>query len=412
MAQYQQLQLDNGIVALIESRQDSSSISASLTLVAGSCLESPELAGATHFVEHMLFKGTTSRDVFALAREMNIQGGRMNASTTSDYLRLYTDVIPGDLAAALELMREMAWQSTFPEQELDRERDVILEEIAEYLDSPEDHCFESFVGTLWEGHPLGRPIIGFPETVGSFDREQLVRWWRTIARPEATIVSLAGGVDADDAARLVRDIFGSIPPSEFPAPPRPAPPAARIGRKVIERDLEQVQFCMGFPCFARRDPRRYPLSLFDLILGGGMGSRLFNEVRERRGLAYTVASSASLLHDGGFLHIYGSTSPERLDQVLELCQAEFDRLVAEGPTEEEVETARHQFERSFLLALDSNPFRSMRNIDPVLYGLERLTEEEVLARIRGLSRLDVMVLTGELFDKAAPTVSLVGPVGA
>jgi predicted Zn-dependent peptidase len=169
---------------------------------------------------------------------------------------------------------------------------------------------------------------------------------------------------------------------------------------------------MGFPCFARRDPRRYPLSLFDLVLGGGMGSRLFNEVRERRGLAYTVASSTSLLIDGGFLHIYGSTAPERLDHVLELCQAEFERLVVEGPTEEEVETARHQFERSFLLALDSNPFRSMRNIDPVLYGLERLTEEEVLARIRALSRRDVMALAAELFDKVAPTVSLVGPVNA
>ncbi|MDK2970946.1 MAG: hypothetical protein PWP23_701 [Candidatus Sumerlaeota bacterium] len=402
--------LKNGLVVLAESRAESSSAAVSLTLGYGNRHEPPALSGATHFIEHLLFKGTEGRDLFDLAREMNRQGGRMNAVTASDAVRVYTDVIAADLRAAMELIRDMVWESTFPENEIERERGVILEEIAEYIDSPEDLCFDKFLSLLWKGHPLGRPVIGTPETVGNLTRRRLLAWWEKIRRPERMIVSVAGGVDEKEVVSIAKEVFSSCPVAKVAAPTEPRPAKGRPGRGEYDRELEQVQFCIGAPAIARSDRRRFPLALFDTILGGGMGSRLFNEIRERRGLAYTIASSSTLLRNEGYLMIYGATSEDRIDEVLALCEVELRRLAMEGPTEEEMDTARQQFERNFLLALDSNGFRSGRNVDRELYGLPAMSNDKVLETIRRMKASDVQAVGSELFTGAGMTVSLVGPL--
>ncbi len=403
--------LSNGVRFVHEYRADSTSMAIHAMIAAGSRHEREEDCGLTHFVEHMLFKGTDARDVFEIARIGNLFGGAMNASTSHDSLRVTTRVILDDLRPALEFVRELLLESTFPEEEVERERGVIQEEIAEYQDSPEDLCFDNFLRQLWHPHPLGRPILGTEATVGAFSRESLVEGWRRILSPNRLVLSFAGGMPVEDLLPIVEEIFGRFG-SDCPDTMDWTPAVGQGGCLRVERALEQVQFCMGLEAITRRDPRRYALILMDVILGGGMGSRLFNEIREKRGLAYTIGSSFVPGLTEGYAMMYGSTTSDHIDVVLELCQEEALKLATEPPSAEELETARRMVVRSLLLSRENNGFLAGRNADRELYGDEWLDDSRIIERLQGVMPEQVRDVARDVFGGREMTLSLVGPAAA
>lgn len=403
--------LPNGVRFVCERMADCASASVSLTLANGARWEDDATAGSTHFVEHLLFKGTPSRDVDAIAREINLQGGTMNAYTSHDCLRVYSHVVVEDLEPALDLIHDMVTRSTMPEGEIERERGVILEEIAEAHDAPEDVCFEQFLSSLWAPHPMGRPVIGSEETVGAMSRGALVDRWQAMIDPRHMVVSVAGGIDIAEAESIVARMF-TAPAGADALPAAHGPRASRSGTFVqTRRDLEQVHFTMGVPGLKVGHEDRYALVFFDLILGGSMGSRLFREVRERRGLAYTIGSNSSSFFTEGYLSIYGATTPDKLAEMLTVCEGEARRLAADGPTDEEMMVATRQAVRGLVLARESSSYRASRNADRELYDEPHLTLDEVLARIKAVTTDDVRALGAGLLEGKTFTTSLVGPPG-
>lgn len=401
--------LDNGVRLLVQPIPGARSVSASLWLVHGSRHEAPGEGGMTHFAEHLLFKGVPGRGWRELAREMNLLGGQFNASTSTDWVKLYTQVVRADLPEALALLATMFLRSEFPTAEVDRERDVILEEIAEYEDVPEDQCYEAYTQALLLPHPAGRPVIGTPELVSSYTRDQLLAYWHQALHPARLVLSVAGDVDPGEVTALARQFLGHLDGST-PPPDTLDPIRGKAETVLIDRDLEQINFCFGVTGPTRDVPRRYAWVLYDAILGGGMGSRLFNEVREKRGMAYSIASGISLLANGGYLTVSGSTRPETIAEVIEVSLDEIGKLSSAGPTTEELATAKRQLARSFLLALDSIPFREASNAEREIYGSGHLSPEEVLGRLEGVTAGAVQEVAGEVIEFGQPALALVGPL--
>lgn len=409
--------LPNGVRLVVQERPASPSVAVALTVGRGARCEAPEFNGATHFAEHLLFKGTESRSVRDIAREIDLEGGQLNAWTSMDCVRLHTRVATDDLDPALALIADMALASTFPEPEVERERGVILEEIAEVYDVPSDLCMDTLLEAMFAPHAIGQPILGRPERVASFTREALLDYWRNQCTAGNLILSIAGGVTATDAKALAERRFGALP-SAHSGGTQPSGDTAGNGtgvfharNKVLVRESEQVHFCAGYPGAPLNDARRQAMWLFDQILGGGMGSRLFQEIRERRGLAYTIGSSyTGMLHEGYLLQ-YGSTSPERIEEVLRVAREETVRLLNDGPSEEELEGARRQAVRAILLASETNAFHAGRNADRLLYDLEWMSDAELVERFRAITRDEVVRAAREILGTEEPALAIVGPVG-
>lgn len=406
-AQLTRTVLDNGVVLLADHRPAMSSVALNLTFNIGSRHEAQDLSGITHFVEHMVFKGTKKRSLDTIAREINEQGGFFNASTGNDCMRLETRVVQQDVIAALDLMTDLALKSTFPKREVERERGVILEEIAEYRDSPEDQCFDEWMNALWSPNPLGSPILGRPETVEAITAGQLRDWLGRLLHPGQVIVSLAGNFTPAHLEAIAKT-FSKLKVQSEPFGTE-IKARGREHRICINRPLEQVQFCLGHEAQSRNDKNRLASQVADLILGGGMGSRLFNEIREKRGLAYTIASTYYGMAQEGYFLIYGSTLPEKYKDVITICREECQKLAELGPTEEELRTAKQQFTRLILLSQDSPTSFASRNADREVYRSEHITDEELLQRIDCVSAADVVSASREIFSNPCAT-TLVGPV--
>ncbi len=411
MTQPVRLRLANGLQLVHEHMPAMQSVAVELTFTPGARAEDDSSAGLTHFCEHMLFKGTRERDWRDISRIGNLHGGALNAVTTVDYVQLSTRVVAADLEEALSLMVEMAAESTFPEAEFERERGVILEEIAEYEDSPSDHCAELMTRALFHHQALGRPIIGFRETVGAFEARAADRFWASASAPRGAVLSLAGGFDpaaVEGIAERAAARLDGRPPDQGHSPAPGGTRAEALERG--ERGIGQGQFCVGFRGIPRTDPRRIPLLLLDSVLGEGMGSRLFNEVRERRGLAYSIGSSVATHAEGGYVMVYGSTTPEKLGEALSVCKAEIRRLAAEPVGPGELATAARMQQRIFMLHADHPASRCARNTLRAVHGEEFHPDAEVVARIMGTTADDVLSIAAGLFEPWNPVLSLVGPV--
>ncbi|MCC5875262.1 MAG: insulinase family protein [Candidatus Sumerlaeia bacterium] len=401
--------LDNGFRVVLDSVDHTRVASAALYLDTGSRHELAGQVGMTHFCEHLLFKGTQRAGWQQLGREMNSLGGHTNAWTSTDHVKLYCAVIDKDLPQAIRLLSEMFLQSTFPEKEVDRERDVILEEIAASEDNPEDLCYDRFTQALWLPHPAGRPILGDEDDIASYTRKQLLDFWQARLAPSRLLLSVAGKFDRDEVIRLAEEIFGGLT-IEAPDLPGTGPIPGKHERSYINRDLEQINFCLGMTGPHRHHPQRSAWIVYDTILGGGMGSRLFDEVRERRGLAYSIGSSISAVAGGGFLIISGATRPEHASTALSVCREQLELMASDGPTEEELVTAKAQLERSHLLGIDSLGLRCSINADITLYGVDFQTTEEVLQRLYKVSPDDVRHLARQVVEYGPPAMCLVGPL--
>jgi predicted Zn-dependent peptidase len=380
----------------------------------GSRDEVTDLAGATHYLEHLLFKGTERRDALEISAAIDAVGGEMNAFTAKEYTCYYARVLDSDLPLAIDVVCDMVTSALIQPQDVDNERGVILEEIAMHDDDPGDLVHDTFASALLGDSPLGRPILGTVASIEALERDALAGHYHREYVPSRTVVAAAGNLDHDKVVRLVTDAFAGrsrqAGQDGRPVGPRIGETELRApgGVAVVNRPTEQANLVLGVPGVARTDDRRFALGVLNSALGGGMSSRLFQEVREKRGLAYSVYSFASHYADLGMFGVYAGCLPKKVDQVLDICRTELAAVAERGITTEELTRGIGQLRGSLVLGLEDTGSRMSRlGKSELVYG-ELLSIEEILSKISAVSLDDVRKIAAEVLA-AEPTLAVIGP---
>jgi predicted Zn-dependent peptidase len=406
--------LPGGLRVVTEAMPGVRSATLGVWLGVGSRDEAPTLSGASHFLEHLLFKGTRRRTALDISTALDAVGGELNAFTSKEYTCVHARVIDVDLPMAIDVVTDMVASSALAREDVEAEREVILDEIAMHDDDPDDVVHNLFQERLWEGTALGRPVIGTPESIKALTREQVTRYYRRRYRADNTVVAVAGNVDHASVVRLVRQAFSR---SEFlrdvHAQPRPLRPSktlvpTRSGPVVRHRGTEQASFVLGVPGIRRTDQRRYALGVLNGVLGGGSSSRLFQEIRERRGMAYSIYSYIGHYADSGMFGVAGGCLPERTDAVLDICRQELARVAEHGITPAELELGKGQLKGASVLGLEDSGARMARVAKAELLHGELVGLEELLRRVDAVTLDEVHALAAELLA-ARPTLAVVGP---
>jgi len=406
---YQITTLDNQLRVVTVPLANARSLSAWVYLAAGSRYETERESGAAHFIEHMLFKGTERRSAKDIANTVESIGGYSNASTSREFTTYYAMVTPEHLGVVLDLLSDMVFHSTFRPKELERERGVIIEEINRTLDTPDDLVFEMITALEWPDCPVGRSIAGTHETVSAMGRAALRRFLARHYLANRAAVVVAGPVEHEPVVSQVAQYFGAWQPGEPPQPVEPAPHPAESRISAEVRGTEQAQMCLSLRGVPRRDPDRFALDILAAILGDGMGSRLFQEIRERRGLAYSVDASASYLQDTGAFTVYAGVAPEKADEALAAIMEQLDRIRRRLVTRAELDRAKEYTKGHLLLALETPSSNASWFGSQVVQGVPIMTPEEWIAALDAVTADDVRRVARKLFDGAAPQLALVGP---
>ena len=406
---YQQTVLDNQLRVLTVPLARARSIAVGVYLRVGSRYETEAESGASHFVEHMLFKGTKRRSARDIANVIESVGGYANAATGRESTSYYTLVTPEHLPTALDLLSDILLNSRFRPSELERERGVIIEEINRILDTPDDLVYELITGLEWPDSPVGRSIAGTHETVAAMSRAQLLGFVRRHYVPGAAAVVVAGPVEHDRIVVEASPYFSPWEPGEAPEPPPTAPRTSESQITAEIRGTEQAQMCLSVRGVARRDPNRHAVDIMTAILGDGMGSRLFQEIREKRGLAYSVDASSSHLRDTGAFVVYAGVAPERAQEALQAIIGELDRIRRRLVNKGELARAKEYTKGRLLLGLETPAANAGWIGSQVAENLEVMTPEEWIARLEAVTAEDVRRVAHMLFDGAAPRLALVGP---
>ena len=374
----------------------------------GSRDESPAEAGASHFLEHLLFKGTAKRDAMEIAAVTDAVGGELNAFTAHEYTCYYARVLDADLPLAVDVVCDLVTSALVAPADVESERGVILEEISMHDDDPGDVVHDAFSEALYGEHPLGRPVIGSTAGIEVLTADAIAGYYRSRYLPPHLVVSAAGNLDHDTVVQQVVEAFGALADAS-PAPLRPiAPPVPLTGVVVEDRPTEQAHLVLGTHGLDRHDERRYALSVLNNALGGGMSSRLFQEIRERRGLAYSVYSYSSHHHDTGLFGIYAGCAPSKVDEVLQVCREELDLAASKGVTDEEIARAKGALRGSFVLGLEDTGSLMSRIGKSVLVHGEVLPVEEVLARIDAVTPDEVRAVAADVLRRPL-SLGIIGP---
>lgn len=380
----------------------------------GSRDETPRLSGASHFLEHLLFKGTPTRSAMDISVALDAVGGEFNAFTAKEYTCFHARVLDQDLPLAVDVLGDMITSSVITDEDVEAEREVILDEIAMHDDDPDDVVHNLYAERAWKGSSLGRPIAGTVSSIEALTRAQITRYYRTRYRPENIVVAAAGNVDHASVVRLVRKSFGRsgfLDDAETrPLPPRRSERARRTaaGRIGLSRPFEQVNLVLGVNGLIRTDERRYTLGVLNAVLGGGTSSRLFQEVRERRGLAYSVYSFASHYTDSGMVGVGVGCLPARMDDVLDVVRTEMQQLADRGLGAEELERGKGQLRGGLVLSMEDSGTRMSRIAKAELLYDELPGIDEVIRRVDAVTSEDVQLLAKELFVQPE-TLAVVGP---
>ncbi|MGH3240949.1 MAG: M16 family metallopeptidase [Spirillospora sp.] len=379
----------------------------------GSRDEAPADAGASHYLEHVLFKGTKRRSALEISAAVDAVGGDLNAFTAKEYTCYYARVLDSDLPLAVDVVSDMVAASVNRPEDVEAERGVILEEIHMRDDDPGDLIHDEFAIALYGDTPLGRPILGTEESINALSRDRIHGYYRQHYVPSQLVVSVAGNIDHDEVVGLVSRAFaGHLTGDAEPAPPRldgsPAPVDPR--NVVIDKDTEQAHIILGGPGVSRTDDRRFALGVLNAALGGGMSSRLFQEIREKRGLAYSVYSYTAQYADSGIFGVYAGCQPAKAEEVLSICRDELYKAGGAGLTDEELERGKGQLRGAMVLGLEDTGSRMSRIGKSELVYESLLPVDEVLARIEAVTLDDVRAVAGEVL--AAPqALTVIGPVG-
>ncbi|HEV8022097.1 MAG TPA: pitrilysin family protein [Candidatus Lustribacter sp.] len=401
--------LPGGLRLLTERMPDVRSATLGIFAQVGSSEEPAGRRGISHLLEHMIFKGTTRRTARRIAEEMDAVGGNLNAATDKELTVYYAHVMDKHLPLAVDVLSDMFLHSLFDAEELRKERDVVLEEIKMYDDSPDEVINDAFARTLWNGANLGDPTIGFAHTVAAIGRDELAAWHRERYSPGTVLIAAAGNLDHDELATRLGEAFATFGGSAVAA--EPEQPVFHPAVTVTHDDTAQAYVMLGMPGLSMRDERRYTLSVLDTILGGGMSSRLFQSVREERGLAYEVSSFQQAYRAAGLFGVSAGTSPERVQECVDVIVDQIDGLVEGGVTADEVARAREHLKGNMTLALESTSSRMSRLARNAIVHGRQISAEEVEARFDAVEAADVNALARELFT-GERGLCVLGPLAA
>lgn len=382
--------LSNGIRTVIEPVPNVRSVALGIYVAVGSAYENDENNGISHMIEHMMFKGTTHRSAREIAMDAALLGDDMNAYTAKELTCYYARVLDEHLPAMAEILGDMFTDSLFDEEDLEKEKRVILDEIDMYEDSPEDLVQEQLQRIVWDAHPLGYIISGTGENVKRITREELVAFWQEHYTADQMVISVAGNVEAEAVCELLERCFGSIPVGIPVNSSQSQPPVYQPKRIWLQKEVEQVHICLGFPGVSHTDPNSYTLSIANNIIGGSGSSRLFQRIREERGLCYSLYSYGSSYHQTGIFQIYCGMSEENLEPVCQGILAALEEMKREGPTREELDQTLSQIRSELLLSLENTHNRMNNNARNLIYMGRIITTEEILDELGRVTRERVM----------------------
>jgi predicted Zn-dependent peptidase len=405
--------LPNGLRILTEAVPAMRSVAFGIWVEVGSRDETPQLSGVSHFLEHLLFKGTRRRSALDISAAIEAVGGETNAFTTKEYTCYYARVLDADLPLAIDVMCDLVIDSVLDDADIETERGVILEEIAMHDDEPGEEVHDLFAETVYGEHPLGRLISGTVETISPMSRRQIWSFYQNRYTAPSLVVAAAGNLDHAEVVRLVRDAVARLDAAGAPRPRRGREsgrrPRARSGRIGLrDKETEQAHLVLGGPALARHDERRFALGVLNNSLGGGMSSRLFQEIREKRGLAYSVYSFTSQYADTGLFGVYAGCAPGKVDEVLALTRQELARVAELGLRDEEVERGKGMFKGSLVLGLEDTGSRMSRLGKGELLYDQLLSVDDILARVDAVTPDDVRAVAAEVLGTRL-SLAVIGP---
>ncbi len=403
---FDQITLKNGLRIIGERIPHFRSVSVGFWVGSGSQYETPDEAGLSHFLEHMVFKGTEKRTTRQIAEEMDKVGGQLNAFTSKECTCFYAKVVDEHLPLAMDVLSDLVTAPIFDPAELEKEKGVVIEEINMSADDPEDSVHELLMLANYGDQPVARPILGTEEKIAAYSSEDLRAYWKKMYRPQNTVLALAGNYDWNAVVALAEKLLDKWSPDAFESRACTTNPVP-VTLLTKEKDIEQIHICLGFPALPIGDERSYELSLFNSVFGGAMSSRLFQKIREERGAAYTVYSYPNAYTDSGMLSVYAGTNPDAAEEVYGLLLGEAKKLASEGMTRDEFMMAREQLKAGYILGLESTSAR-MQSLGRrlLLLGNTR-TETEVIDRVNAIDFDSTNALMHEILS-APHSAALVG----
>ena len=400
--------LDNGLKIVSEEINYVRSVSIGIWVKCGSRYEEKSTNGTAHFIEHMLFKGTSQRSAFDIAYEIDSIGGLINAYTGKEATTFYMKVPDYHLSTALQILSDIFSNSLFEEQEIEKEKGVVLQEIHMVEDTPDEYIFDYFGSLFWKGNSLAFPILGTKETVQDFTRQKLLAFFHSNYHPENLVIAATGNLKHDDLVSLIQNFFGSVEGGKKKE--QFASPSTFSRSGVLRKELEQVHAIIGTPGPFYESPKRHACFLLNAVLGGSMSSRLFQEVREKRGLVYSIHSYLVSYHDVGKLGIYFGTSEDKFKLVMDLVISELLRLKTDRLTSKELLAAKEQIKGNFLLGMESTDNRMTRLAKNEIYFERDVSIEETLSNINAVSAEDIRSLAEDLFCPESISIAALGKV--
>jgi Predicted Zn-dependent peptidases len=407
---YQRATLTNGLRIICEPIAQLHSVSMGIWVGTGSRDEEPDTNGMSHFIEHMLFKGTNKRSAKQIAEAIDSVGGQLNAFTTKEYTCFYAKVLAQHCGLGIDLLSDMVTHSIFDPQEIEKEQQVILEEIKSFEDSPDELIHDLFNAAVLKGHPLGWTILGSPENVKRIDRSVTLDYLKQHYTPDNIVFAVAGNVQIDQVVPEIEKQFSGLKGhcrQELHTIPAPKPDLT-----IRAKNIEQVHLCIGTRGVSRKNPDKYGLFLLDSILGGSVSSRLFQQLREERGLVYVTGSNHSAYKDTGVFSIYAGTRLTNFEKVIKLIKAELNLMMNEAVNEPELTRNKEQLKGSLLLSLDSPSNRMSRLAKTELFGDQLYTPEEIVEKIEAVTSENILRLANQLFSEEKQFLAALGPFKA
>jgi len=406
---YRKIVLDNRLRIVAEHIPTLKSVTIGIWVNVGSRDEQPGEEGLSHFLEHMFFKGTRSRSATQISREIDALGGEMNAFTTRETTTFYVKVLDQQLETALELLSDLFYRSRFESKEVEKEKQVVLEEIRMVQDDPEDLVQELHMKHILGSHPLGRPILGQAPRIRALDRNDLLTYVRSHYDPERTVVAVAGNFTWRRLERLLARYFSSSHRGPAVRPNR-CPPEVKGGVLVQRKALEQVHLCLGLQGLAAGHKDRYAAHALNGVLGGSVSSRLFQEVREKRGLVYSIYSYLSTYSDGGMITVYAGTRPKEVERVVEVVCRELKKLRKHGVDAKDLDRAKNQMKGSLMLGLESSHSRMSKLAKDELTQGGHVSLEQMTTEIDRVTIDQIYRVAQDLFDQHRLSITALGPI--